>query len=217
MVACRDEDCRHRGAGELLGQPQNKILILTEIGVLAEPVHARDGRSVHHDRDDARPNAVNDEAEEESGPVGGRLWRGEPEGWPARCVYYLEQDRATSSPRQIATRKSKGYAKLANLQGHRKHFPETTRSDFRVLLLTTSGYRAQKTADEMEAKSGNDLWLMMNQSVLTAENLFTGDVAIGHDGVLGPLINIKSSEDVPSKESAPKESPPPHIAAPTTT
>ena len=71
-----------------------------------------------------------------------------------RKVYYLEQDRATSSPRQIAARKSKGYAKLANLKGHRKHFPETTLDNFRVLFFTTNDYRANKTMEEMQIEAG---------------------------------------------------------------
>ena len=37
-----------------------------------------------------------------------------------RKVFYLEQDLATSSPRQIAARKMPGYRELARRQGHRK-------------------------------------------------------------------------------------------------
>ncbi len=124
-----------------------------------------------------------------------------------RKVYYLEQDRGTSSPRQIAARKSKGFDQLCKLKAHQKHFPETTFDDFRVLLVTTNDYRAKKTVEEMKAKPGRELWLMMNQSNLTTTNFFTGDVAIDHDGEIGPLI--RTAKIAPTTN--PTE---PHTAAP---
>ena len=127
-----------------------------------------------------------------------------------RNVYYLEQDRGTSSPRQIAARKSKGFDQLCKLMGHKKHFPETTFDDFRVLFVTTNQYRAEKTVEEMKTKPGNELWLMINQSILTASNFFTGDVAIDHDGEIGPLIRI-------DKIASPINTTEPHTAAPVET
>lgn len=132
-----------------------------------------------------------------------------------RCVYYLEQDRGTSSPRQIAARKAKGYAGLLNRQCHRKHFPETTLDRFRVLLITTNGYRAKKTASEMKDKPGREAWLMMNQQDLTADNFFTGDVAIDHEGIIGPMIRMPEAGG--SQVDQADNSSPPHIAAPAET
>lgn len=132
-----------------------------------------------------------------------------------RKVYYLENDCGTSSPRQIAARKSKGYDQLCKLKGHQKHFPDTTFDDFRVLLVTTNDYRAEKTVEEMKTKPGKELWLMMNRSNLTRTNFFTGDLAIDHDGKIGPLIRIGSQTTF---GTAPPSNPAePHTAAPVET
>ena len=47
-------------------------------------------------------------------------------------VYYIERDRGTSSPHQIAARKTRGYAELARQQGHLRHFPSATVPSFSV-------------------------------------------------------------------------------------
>lgn len=127
-----------------------------------------------------------------------------------RKVYYLEQDRGTSSPRQIAARKSKGFDQLKKLKGHQKHFPESSFDDFRVLLVTTNKYRAEKSVEEMKNKPGKELWLMMNQSNITTTNFFTGEIAIDQDGEIGPLI--RTAKLAPSMN--PTE---PHTAAPVET
>lgn len=132
-----------------------------------------------------------------------------------RKVYYLEQDRGTSSPRQIAARKSKGYDQLCKLKGHKKHFPDTTFDDFRVLLVTTNDYRAKKAVEEMKEKPGNKLWLMINQMNLTTSNFFVGDVAIDHAGETGPLIRTALP---PNCAAEPANNPTqPHTAAPVET
>ena len=131
-----------------------------------------------------------------------------------RKIYYLEEDRGTSSPRQIAARKSKGYDQLCKLNGHKKHFPSTTFDDFRVLLVTTNDYRAKKTVEEMKDKPGKELWLMINQKNLTATNFFSGDVGIDHQSEIGPLIRACSPDLDVSKAIAAATNPTePHNAA----
>lgn len=134
-----------------------------------------------------------------------------------RKVHYLEQDRATSSPRQIAARKSKGYAKLAQLKGHHKHFPDTTLDSFRVLFFTTNDYRAKKTREEMQSKPGKELWLMVNQSQVTATNLFTGDIAIDHEGTIGPLIRAAPADGDSPNQDTDRSTTSPHVAVPAPT
>lgn len=107
-----------------------------------------------------------------------------------QMVYYLEQDRATSSPKQVAARKHRGYAELLKQEGHKKHFSETTVPHFRVLFVTTNDTRAKKTYEEMKKRSGKELWMMVSEKVTTVENFFTGDVALDHTGKLGPLLNL---------------------------
>ena len=118
-------------------------------------------------------------------------------------VYYLEKDLGTSSPKQIAVRKSKGYAALAKHELHRKHFPETTRSDFRVLFVTTGEKRALATQKQMNEKAGKELWLMISDKRATANNYFTGEIALDYKGNLGPLLRLPCSELTASSPSSP--------------
>ena len=111
-----------------------------------------------------------------------------------QMVYYLEQDRATSSPKQVAARKHRGYAELLKQNGHKKHFPDATVPYFRVLFVTPNETRAKKTQQEMKSRIGKELWLMMNEKALDETNFFTGDVAINHDGETGPLLMLPNSE-----------------------
>lgn len=105
-----------------------------------------------------------------------------------RKVFYLEQDLGTSSPSQIAARKTKGYSELAVQQVHRQHFPETTLDKFSVLFVTTNAYRCLATAKEIAKKSRPDLWLFINQQDLTAESFLYGNIVYDHQGQLGPFV-----------------------------
>ncbi|EMI22177.1 hypothetical protein RMSM_00894 [Rhodopirellula maiorica SM1] len=126
-----------------------------------------------------------------------------------RKVFFVEVDLATSSPRQIAARKSKGYDRMATTKTHRKLFPATTLDSFRVLFITTNDYRAKKTMAEMNDKPGKEHWLMMSETTLNPDNFFTGDVALDHEGITGPLVkNVTASAvqiDQPNR---------PHVAPP---
>lgn len=122
-----------------------------------------------------------------------------------RKVYYVEQDRATSSPQQIAARKTKGYAELATRQGHRRHFPNTTIDQFGVLFITTNAYRCRATAKELEGKPRPDLWLFIDQSVLKPESFLFEPIAQNYRGEMGPLITKSAAEVIPPDSSGVKE------------
>ncbi len=107
-----------------------------------------------------------------------------------QMVYYLEQDRATSSPRQVAARKHRGYAELLKQKGHKKHFPKTTIPYFRVLFVTTNETRAKKTQQEMKERNGKELWMMLNEKALGDNDFFTSPTAIDHNGETGPLLKL---------------------------
>ena len=114
----------------------------------------------------------------------------------SQMVYYLEQDRATSSPKQVAARKHRGYAELSkqNKQiGHNKHFPDATVPYFRVLFITPSETRAKKTQQEMKERNGKELWLMINEREINEDNFFTGDIAIDQAGEIGPLLKLPAA------------------------
>jgi len=60
------------------------------------------------------------------------------------AVMYLEQDRDTFFHDRVAARKSPGYRQLLALQGHRRHFPESTLNFFHVLVITPTTKRADQ-------------------------------------------------------------------------
>ena len=105
-----------------------------------------------------------------------------------QIVFYLEQDRNTSGVRSIAASKTNGYAELAQRNGHRTHFPETTLDRFRVLMVTTHHGRRKALAQAIKGKERADLWLFACQDDLTAESFPFGDVFYDCHGTAGPLI-----------------------------
>ncbi len=110
-----------------------------------------------------------------------------------RKVFYLEQDLGTSSPKQIAARKTKGYAALAEQQLHRRHFPETTLDTFGVLCITTNAYRCEQTAKQIEKRPRPDLWLFINEKELTPETFLHGAITLNHKLETAPLVKLPAS------------------------
>lgn len=115
-------------------------------------------------------------------------------------MFYLERDLGTSSPKQIAARKTKGYAALAEQQGHRKHFPETTIDVFGVLFVTTTRYRAEQTARLIAKRPRPDLWLFVDEHELTAETFLGGTITYNHKLERGPLVKLPTKAE---QQSAP--------------
>lgn len=120
-------------------------------------------------------------------------------------VFALEVDRGTSSPRQIAARKSKGYAELARQQGHRRFFPETTLDQFTVLFITTTKYRRDETARQLSKKPGSHLWLFIDSHELTPERFLHDSIVVNCRGEAAPLvpptpIQSAASDNSPSAE-----------------
>ncbi|MEX1096244.1 MAG: replication-relaxation family protein [Planctomycetales bacterium] len=110
-----------------------------------------------------------------------------------RKVFYLERDLGTSSPKQIAARKTKGYAGLADVQGHRKHFPETTFDVFGVLCVTTNRFRCEQTAKQIAKRPRPDLWLLVDEHELTAETFLHGDITWNHKLERAPLVKLPAA------------------------
>ena len=103
-------------------------------------------------------------------------------------VFYLEQDRGTSSPTQIANRKTKGYAGMLRRQLHRKHFPATTLDSFSILVVTTSTQRCRAIGQALQKKPNPEAWLFIDQHQLTAESFLHGNIVLDSNGESGPLI-----------------------------
>lgn len=106
-----------------------------------------------------------------------------------RKVFYLEQDRGTSSPAQIAARKTKGYAELARQQGHRRHFPETTLPTFSVLFITTTRYRRDLAAKLIATQPGAELWRFVDGHDLSVEAVLHQPILIDTTMTAKPLVN----------------------------
>lgn len=112
-----------------------------------------------------------------------------------RKVYYIEVDRGTSSPNQIAARKTKGYAALAEIQHHRAHFPSTTLPVFSILFVTTNPSRAREVARAIRKRPRPDLWLFLNRQNLTADNFFFHPVTYDSELIAAPLARSPDSID----------------------
>ena len=94
-------------------------------------------------------------------------------------VYYLERDLGTSSPQQIAARKTKGYAELCRQMRHREHFPTTTMDRFGVLVVTTNRHRCLSLSRELRKCESHDLWRMVSATDLTSERMMTEPIFYG--------------------------------------
>jgi hypothetical protein len=119
-----------------------------------------------------------------------------------RKVFYLEQDQGTSSPKQVASRKAKGYAEAANILLHRTHFPTTNAERFSVLVVTPSQYRCRAIGEAVSRQLRSDIWLMACQKDLTIESFLNEPIIYSPDGTLAPLIKSKTTLDVTVSQAA---------------
>ena len=110
---------------------------------------------------------------------------------------------APPPPRQIAARKSKGYAELARQQGHRRWFSETTLDQFTVLFITTTKYRRDETARQLSKKPGSQLWLFIDNHDLTPERFLHDSIVINCLGEAAPLVPPPAVESPSSSDKTP--------------
>lgn len=116
-------------------------------------------------------------------------------------VFYLEQDLGTSSPTQIAARKTNGYAALLDRELHRKHFPATTLGRFSILLVTNSAHRCRAIGEALRKRPHLEAWLLINQKELTAESFLHSPIVYDTQAVTGPLVKPAA----PSGDNSPEE------------
>ena len=110
-------------------------------------------------------------------------------------VFYLEQDLGTSSPTQIAARKTKGYASMLQRELHRKHFPDTTLSRFSVLVVTNSSYRCRAIGEALRKRPNPEAWLLINQKELTVNSFLHSPIVYDTQAVPGPLVKPATPTD----------------------
>ena len=103
-------------------------------------------------------------------------------------VYYLELSRGTSGIQQIASSKSPGFAGLAEVQGHKKHFPDTNVPSFTVLAVEPSVNRRDALMRAMKDKPGAKAWKFLAWPEFSPETaLFESIVYDAENGAV-PLI-----------------------------
>ncbi|MGE0608314.1 MAG: replication-relaxation family protein, partial [Pirellulales bacterium] len=103
-------------------------------------------------------------------------------------VFYLEQDRHTSGVIQVASSKTKGYAVLAELALHRRHFPQATVPSFTVLLIAPSPKRRDALRHAMKDKPASQLWRFASATDLTPEAFLHSPIIFPCEGEPGPLV-----------------------------
>ena len=102
-------------------------------------------------------------------------------------VFYLEQDRATSGVQQIAATKSQGYAVLAEVFGHRRHFPQATVDKFTVLMVAPNARRRDALRKAIREKPGANLWRFAAADEMQPARLLYEPIWYPCDGEPAPL------------------------------
>jgi len=103
-------------------------------------------------------------------------------------IFYLEQDRNTTGVRQIAARKTPGYAELSKRNLHKRHFPQATVPGFTVLMVAPTARRRDALKKALRGKPGADLWRFAVQSDLTPEAFLHESVYFPCEGDPVPLV-----------------------------
>lgn len=104
-------------------------------------------------------------------------------------AFYLEQDRdTTKNAARVAAQKHAGYFGLAGQQGHRRHFPTVTASDFNVLMVAPTERRRDALRAAFAAKPGAKMWRFASLTELRADSFL--DKAVWHhcDGSVRAIL-----------------------------
>lgn len=111
-------------------------------------------------------------------------------------AFYLEQDRNTSGVYQVASGKTKGYAVMAELNLHRRHFPQATVNSFTVIMVAPSPKRRDALRHAVQDKPGAHLWRFASATDLTPEAFLHAPIFYPCEGEPISLIRPRSA-DVP--------------------
>jgi len=108
-------------------------------------------------------------------------------------VFYLEEDRATSGVKQLAARKCKGYAALAEARLHVTHFPETNVETFTVLCIAPNARRRESLRKAFGDKVGSELWRFAAGDELSPESFLHEPIWFPVSGDPVPLVKPEES------------------------
>jgi hypothetical protein len=94
-----------------------------------------------------------------------------------RKAFYLEQDRDTTrNAERVVAQKHAGYAMLAEVAGHLRHFPTATVPGLTVLMIAPTERRRDALRKAFAAKPGAHLWRFAAQVDLKPESLLSSPV-----------------------------------------
>ena len=106
---------------------------------------------------------------------------------------YFEIDRATSGIQQIANSKTPGYAKMAELRQHVRHFPGLSPEiGFTVIHVSPSAARRDMVAKAIKGKPGEKLWKFASWDELRSETALHDEIL--RDVDLKPLPLVRRME-----------------------
>jgi hypothetical protein len=102
---------------------------------------------------------------------------------------YFEIDRQTSGINQIASSKTPGYAKMAELRAHVRHFPGLSPDvPFTVLHVSPSAARRDQVAKAIKGKAGEKLWKFVAWAELTPQTALYDEILRDADLKALPLV-----------------------------
>jgi hypothetical protein len=102
---------------------------------------------------------------------------------------YVEIDRHTSGINQIANSKTPGYAKMAEVRGHVRHFPGVNPEiPFTVLHVSPSSGRRDLVAKAIKGKPGEKLWKFASWDELSTQTALHEPILRDVDGKALPLV-----------------------------
>lgn len=117
-----------------------------------------------------------------------------------RKIYYLEQDRNTSGVHQVASSKTKGYAVMAELNLHRRHFPQTNLDAFTVIMIAPSPKRRDALRYAIKDKPGANLWRFASATDVTPETFLFEPIFYPVDSEAVPLVKRRPPVPEPVPE-----------------
>ncbi len=103
-------------------------------------------------------------------------------------VMYLEMDRDTTrEASRVLAQKAPGYAGLAKIQGHLRHFPAANVEKFSVLMVAPSEKRRDALLRAARDRDGASHWFFASLTDLTPETLLFAPVFRNSEGEMKSL------------------------------
>lgn len=95
----------------------------------------------------------------------------------AERAFYLELDRHTTmNAERVAAQKCGGYAGLAAVRGHLRHFPASNPERFTVLMPAPSPQRRDALKKAVAKRPGAELWRFASLTELTPETFLSAPI-----------------------------------------